>query len=196
MQSYLRSNGLDPDEYFPKTGVAVTNYFGHFESMSKTLFGVDKGPELVAAWEKAVREDPAGTAAKIKNHILNNPGTGRSTAARIVSKWKEHDQIAREYGGRVIGAYEGGSHLNIPDALAKSKTFVDWWMQFHWGEDGAELTRGVNKAILKEFPNAILSNYYSIGRPSPSAPWIDGHYAGTTPMMRVWEEFSRPVGAN
>lgn len=192
MRAYFASKGLDPDNYLPKTGVALTNYFGHFESMSKTLFGVDKGPEMAAAWEKAVKDDPEGTAKKIKDHILNNPGTGRSTAARIVLKWKDHDQAARENGSRVIGSYEGGSHLVIPDALAKSASFTEWWMRFHWGEDGAALTRGVNQAILKEFPDAILSNYYSVGRPSPSAPWMDGHYADRTPLMQVWDEFARP----
>jgi hypothetical protein len=66
-------------------------------------------------------------------------------------------------------------------------------MQYHWGEDGADIARKVNDDLIEAFPGAIIANYKSIGRPGPSNPWIDGHPAAPTPMHEMWNEYARPA---
>ena len=107
-------------------------------------------------------------------------------------QWKEHQKFATEGGSRLIGAYEGGSHLKPPKELSESKEFMKWWRDYHWGPQGADVARSINKELIETFPGVIVANYESIGELSAANPWIDGHYARPTPMLRMWDEFARP----
>jgi hypothetical protein len=94
-------------------------------------------------------------------------------------------------GSTFIGAYEGGSHLNLPAELSKSPAFMAFWRAYHWGEDGAGVAREVNRRLIEAFPGTMIANYLSMGRLNGASPWNDGHYAAPTPMMRMWDEFAR-----
>ncbi len=189
---YLKSKGADPKDYLPKTGVAVTNYYGHFDAMSAAMFGSDK-PEIYAPlWRDAIREDPEAFAGRVSTLLKSGPKNVKANGPWVVARWAEHQRIAEQHGSRLIGAYEGGSHLVPPKELANSKDFLDWWTVFHWGEDGADIARQVNRDLIEAFPGAIIANYESIGAIQPGKPWIDGHYAKPTPMLKMWDEFARP----
>ena len=69
-------------------------------------------------------------------------------------------------------------------------------MAYHWSAQGADVCRRINNDLIEAFPGIVISNYKSIGALSPDAPWNDGHYAKPTPMMKMWDEFSRPDRLN
>lgn len=188
----LKALDEDPSKYLPKTGVAVTNYYGNFNAISKSLFGTPTPAEYAPMWIAAIREDPDALAEKVTKLLTDGPADVKLTSAWIVAHWRMHEAIATKAGSRFIGAYEGGSHLVPPEALAQSKPFLDWWLAYHWGEAGAGVARDVNRDLIEAFPGAIISNYKSIGRPGPQNPWIDGHPAAPTPMLKMWDEFARP----
>lgn len=191
--SYLKMRGENPAAYLPRTGVAVTNYYGNFNAISKSLFGAADAATYAPMWLKAIEEDPQGLADDISNLLKDGPANVKLTSAWIVARWAAHKKIAEQGGSRFIGAYEGGSHLVPPDELSKSKIFLDWWSQYHWGAEGADVARAVNNDLIAAFPDAIIANYKSIGRPGPANPWIDGHPAAPTPMLRMWDEFAKPL---
>jgi hypothetical protein len=192
LAAYLRILGAEPKALLPKTGVAVTNYYGNFNALGAALFGSDEPDVYAPLWIEAVEDDPEALGARISAHLKNAGAAEKLTAAWIAARWAEHRAVAAKAGSRFIGAYEGGSHLVPPRQLTKSEAFLRWWQAYHWGADGADLARSVNQKLIDAFPGAIIANYESIGEIRPGAPWIDGHYAAPTPMLRMWDEFARP----
>lgn len=191
---YVRKSGGDPKALLKQTGVATTNYFGKFSDLTTLIFGETPAGEVTARWIAAAKKDPDGLGRRISAHIIDGPASAKATAAWIVDSWGRHRQIALEFGSTFIGAYEGGSHLNIPVELSQSPEFMAFWTDFHWGERGAEIARQVNRRLIEAYPGVIISNFLSIGQLKGTAPWMDGHYAKRTPMMRMWDEFARPPG--
>jgi len=90
-----------------------------------------------------------------------------------------------KFGVRLIGAYEGGSHLERPAFVDK-----DWYREFIWGEQGGRVNEAVNRAIAKAFPGFILSNYVLAG-PMGGQPWFEGPYGADNPYEQSWEPFMR-----
>ncbi len=191
---YVQKSGDDPRALLNKTGIATTNYFGNFKDLTNLLFGEIPNAEVSARWMAAAKMDKEALARSISDHIISGPANRKATAAWIVDHWGRHRKIALDFGSTFIGAYEGGSHLNIPVELSQSPEFMAFWTDFHWGERGAEITRQVNQRLIEAYPGVIISNFQSIGQLKGTAPWMDGHYANPTPMMRVWDEFARPPG--
>ena len=191
-KAYLKLRGKNPANYLPKTGVAVTNYYGHFRVMSKSLFGESDPKKYASFWIDAVKKDPVGLSQRVSDYIKNGPVGDKADGPWLVAAWKTHKKIAESEGSRFIGAYEGGSHLDLPNQLLKSKVFMDWWFSFHWGREGAAIAREINRRLIREFPGTIIANYKAFGELNGREPWFDGHYAKTTPMMRMWDEFARP----
>jgi hypothetical protein len=190
--AYVESEGGDPKSLLKRTGVAATNYYGHFRDFSATLF---KGPApngYAPLWLEAAASDPDAFSARLSKLLTDGPATLKGSGPWILAQWKEHRRIAEAAGSRFIGGYEGGSHFDLPDQLAKSPEFMAWWTEFHWGNDGAAVARTINQRLIDEFPGIIIANYQSIGNIAGDKPWIDGHYARPTPMMRMWDEFARP----
>jgi len=188
---YVRQAGADPKALLAKTGVATTNYFGKFSDLTTLLFGETPEGEVAARWIAAAKNDPDALARRISDHILNGPASAKATAAWLVDYWGRHRKIALEFGSTFLGAYEGGSHLNLPSELSQSSDFMAFWTDYHWGEQGADVARQINRRLIAAFPGVILSNFLSIGPLKGTAPWMDGHYARSTPMMRMWDEFAR-----
>ncbi len=189
--AYVESKGEDPKAYLAKTGVAVTSYYGKFSDLTTLLFGETAEAEIAGRWLAAVKDDPDAVASKIADHLAEGPASAKATASWLVDHWGRHRAIAIEAGSTFIGAYEGGSHMNLPAELAKSPAFMAFWQDFHWGERGAGINRTVNQRLIDAFPGVMLANYLSMGRLNGGSPWHDGHYAAPTPMMRMWDDFSR-----
>jgi len=192
--AYVASKGADPKTYLARTGVAVTNYYGKFSDLTTLLFGETAEADVAGRWLAAVKADPKAVSARITAHVTKGPASAKATAAWIVDYWGRHRKIALEAGSTFIGAYEGGSHLNLPTELARSPEFMKFWRAYHWGEEGAQVARSVNRRLIEAFPGVMLANYLSIGPLNGSAPWMDGHYSAPTPMMRMWDEFTRSAG--
>ncbi|OFX00439.1 MAG: hypothetical protein A3E78_16120 [Alphaproteobacteria bacterium RIFCSPHIGHO2_12_FULL_63_12] len=189
---YLKKNGVDPKTRFPRTAVAVTNYYAHFSEMSLSMFG-SKDPKVFAPlWIAEIEKDPDGFARRVSSMITDGPKNVKATGPYMIARFKEHQVLAEQAGSRFLGGYEGGSHFTVPKELSTSKTFRDWWMAYHWSEQGADVCRRINNDLIKAFPGIVISNYKSIGTLAPDTPWNDGHYAKPTPMMEMWDEFARP----
>lgn len=191
LAEYLRTLGADPKNYLPKTVVAVTNYYGQFNALGAALFGSPDPAAYAPMWLAALKEDPDALARRVSAHLKDGPANAKLTGKWIAARWAEHKGFAEKAGSRFLGAYEGGSHLLPPKELTKSKDFLDWWTRYHWGEEGADVARVINRRLIDSFPDAVLANYESIGAIEPHAPWIDGHYAKPTPMLKMWDEFAR-----
>ncbi|MFN0024913.1 MAG: hypothetical protein ACKVS5_13555 [Parvularculaceae bacterium] len=191
--AFLIGEGEDPKKYLAMTGVAGTNYFGKFEDLTTLMFGKTPEDAALARWLAAIKADPKALEEKVAGHLTRGPASAKATGPWIAAQWRQHQKIALEAGSAFLGGYEGGSHLNLPGPLAASPEFMAWWRPFHWGEEGAGVARSINAQLIEAFPGAIISNYASIGPLNGAAPWMDGHYAARTPMMRMWEEFSRPA---
>lgn len=189
--AYVAAAGDDPKIFLAKTGVAVTNYFGKFSDLTALLFGETTEEEAPARWLAAIKADPDAVAAKISAHIEAGPASAKATAAWLVDYWGRHRKIALDAGSTFIGAYEGGSHLNLPAELARSPEFMAFWREYHWGAGGAGMARTVNRRLIEAYPGVMIANYLSIGPLNGRSPWMDGHYAAPTPMMRMWDEFTR-----
>lgn len=190
--AYLKLNGANPNAYLPKTGVAVTNYYGHFNDMSQILFGAKNPAEYAPKWIGEIKRDPTGFSKRISTLLTDGPKGLKADLPWLLVRYAEHKAIAEKFGSRLIGAYEGGSHLVPPRELSNDPVFRKWWRDYHWGEEGAAVGRRFNQAIIDAYPDFILSNYRIFGPLSPDSPWVDGHYAEATPVMRMWDEFARP----
>lgn len=191
---YVAKAGGDPKALLKKTGVATTNYYGSFKDLTELLFGKIPDAEVTARWIAAAKADPEALGRKISAHIISGPANRKATAAWIVDLWGQHRKLALDAGSTFIGAYEGGSHLNLPDELAQSSEFMAFWTDFHWGEQGAEIARQVNRQLIEAYPGVMISNFQSMGPLKGKSPWMDGHYIRPTPMLRMWDEFARPQG--
>ena len=190
MRDYFNHKGVNPGPYFERTGVALTTYSGALSSFEDDYIGQLSKESLVPAWEAEIARDPEGAKRAVREHIVNGPQTSLATRDWILWKWRQHREEAAKFGVKVIGAYEGGSHLEPPRELLASPTFTEWWHDYHWGEYGADVMRQINDAVLAEFPDAILSNFLSVGSVGEN-PWVDGHYADETAVTRMWREFGR-----
>ena len=188
---YLKKNGIDPKTSFPKTAVAVTNYYGHFDEMSQSMFGSKDRAVYAPLWIAEIEKDPEGFARRISALLTDGPKTIKATGPNIIARFKEHQALANQAGSRFLGGYEGGSHLTPPKELTRSKTFLDWWMAYHRSEENAAVNRRINNDLIKAFPGIVISNYKSIGTLTPDSPWNDGHYAKPSPMLKMWDEFAR-----
>ncbi len=191
LTDYLTKSGVNPKAYLPKTAVAVTNYYGHFNEMSQSMFG-SKNPAVYAPkWIAEIERDPKGFADRISTLLTSGPRDVKATGPWLLARYAEHKAIAEKAGSRFLGGYEGGSHLTPPKELKKSSAFATWWMAYHWSEQSAEVNRKINNDLIKAFPGIVLSNYKGVGTLTVDAPWNDGHYAQPTPMMKMWDEFAR-----
>lgn len=187
----LEQMKADADALIAKTGVTLTTYTRCSTDFAKNRFGDKEGDPLVRAWENAIDQDPEQLKRDLRNFCVEGPWTISRNLNHVVHNWRRHDNILRKHGIRLIGAYEGGSHDRPKKELRASDKFNSWWLEFQWGPYGADIVRQTNLAVIEAFPGTILSDFDTIGVVG-SAPWLEGHYAHKTDLMRVWDEFARP----
>lgn len=187
----LENMGENASAVAAKTGVALTTYTSCSTGFGAKRFGKRDGAALARAWEGAIAEDPEGLKRGLHDYCINATRNNDLNLHHVLESWKRHRDIIEPHGLRLIGAYEGGSHDWPRDLLKASETFSAWWREFHWGPYGADVVRQTNLALIEEFPGVMLSDFDSIG-PIGGAPWVEGHYAQETDLMRVWDEFARP----
>ncbi len=191
----LEAMRIDRATVLANTGVAITSYHNCANGFVEARFGDPKSNEARTAFEKAIAEDGEALKDEARDYCLNSPASTRFTKAWIIARWKAHDLMAKRGGVRLIGAYEGGSHETPHRNLLKSRTIKDWWTDYHWGVQGADVVRQINLDLIDLFPGVILSNYTGMSEVG-GHPWNDGHYDENTEMQQMWREFGRPANSN
>lgn len=187
----LDALGADTDALTAKTGVALTTYTRCSGGFGANRFNKAEGDALVRAWEKAIADDPEQLKRDLHDYCVNATTDNDYNVRKLMTYWRRQHAEIQRHGLRLIGAYEGGSHDWPRELLGASETFRDWWRDYHWGPYGADVVRQTNLAIIEQFPGVMLSDFDSIGEIG-GAPWLEGHYAKDTDLMRVWDEFARP----
>ena len=174
-KDWLASKGEDWSKHAPGFGVSVATYWA-------ATWEAFLAPEQ---WPAAISDDPDGTAKRFADFILTHPA--QFGLRSVLTKLAENQREAAAFGVPLIGAYEGGSHLEKPKYVDQ-----DWYTDFHWGVEGGRVNRVANQAIADAFPGFILSNYGLVGAVG-GQPWFEGLYGSDNPHMRSWEPFLRPA---
>ena len=191
LTTYLCQKNINPSSITKKIGVALTTYHGG-EDAYRALVKPQTGENLVQAYEREIITNGSALKSRLHSYYTNSSEDVILTKAWIVERWKRHREMAATYNAKIIGAYEGGSHDNPPPELIQSEIFKNWWSEYHWGVEGSDVVRQVNRAIIDEFPGVILSNFTPIGASGDHrSPWYDGHYSENTEMSRMWSTFER-----
>lgn len=187
----LQQMQADADALIAKTGITLTTYTRCSRGFAKNRFGRREGAALTRAWEAAIDENPEELKRELRDYCVNKPELDVHNVGFIVNNWHRHNKVLQRQGFRLIGAYEGGSHDRPAQELRASRKFNSWWIGFQWGPYGADIVRQMNLAIIEAFPGVMISDFDSMGVVG-DAPWLEGHYAHETDLMRVWDEFARP----
>lgn len=172
-KAWLESKGEAWEKHAPGFGVSVASYW------SATWEAFASAEE----WPRLIEADPDGTAKRFADFILNDPA--QFGLKSVLDMLRQNRTEGAQFGVAMIGAYEGGSHLERPAYVPK-----EWYADFHWGEEGARVNYEVNRAIAEAFPGFILSNYVLAG-PTGGQPWFDCMYGEPTPLCESWETFKR-----
>ncbi len=216
-KAYLESQGHAWDTHAPHFGASVASYWSAtwyyfvasapervaYEAAQNQLWKaisskdenrIKEAQNFVDAiedgWEKLwldqIETDPDGTARRFADFILTDPA--QFGLPSVLDVMRQNQKEAAKFGVPMLGAYEGGSHLERPGYIPK-----DWYKAFLWGEHGGRVNREVNAAIAKAFPGFILSNYGLAGA-AGSQPWFEGFIGADNPYARSWEPYLHPVG--
>ncbi len=179
---WLESQGERWEDHAPAFGVSVASYWGAEEA-----YGAVSGHHGHQAGGHDLQ--PETIAAALEDYLLNGKPGAKAPGSRnaVVNDFREHARQGAKYGVRLIGAYEGGSHLERREPLS-----WDAYKAFIWGEEGARANRAVNDALAAEFPGIILSNYVLAGPPG-GQPWFEGPLGADNPYARSWEPYLRPA---
>lgn len=173
MKRFLEQNGEAWDDHAPEIGISVASYWGGGPNWN--------GVATPQQWQNAGESE----AIALTDRLLNGPASELATKAWILKRFEDHAKAGEQYGVKIIGAYEGGSHLEKPGYVPRE--FYEQWL---WGEHGARVNKGVNDALAAAYPGIILSNYVLAG-PTGGQPWFDGQYGETTEMNRSWSAYQR-----
>jgi hypothetical protein len=169
----MEARGKVWEEQAPDFGVSVASYWGSPDNWSAVA--------SAAQWPGAGETE----AAALEDRLINGPAAEWGTRAWVLARFDDHAQIGAGFGVRLVGAYEGGPHLEKPREVAR-----DFYTAFLWGARGAAVNTAVNDALAEAYPGIILSNYVLAG-PIGGQPWFDGEYGEANEMQQSWEKYQR-----
>ncbi len=172
-KKFMESHGEAWADHSPDIGVSVASYWGGLPNWFSVL-----PPNQ---WSSAGEAD----AQALENRLLNGPANEIATLRWVLTKFAGHASAAAPYSVSIIGAYEGGSHLEKPYEVPS-----DFYASFVWGPHGARVNGAVNDALAAAYPGIILSNYVLSGQ-TGGQPWFDGPYGEDNDMQRSWEKYQR-----
>ncbi len=173
-KAFIEARGENWDEWAPKFGVSVASYWGGMPNW--------RSAGTVDEW----RNPTPDFWRRVEDQILNGPADEIATKAWVLARFAEHEAEGAHYGVRLIGAYEGGSHLEKPHEMP-SDAYEAW----HWGEAGGRVNAAVNQAIADAYPDIILSNYVLAG-PKGGQPWFEGPIGDeNNTMIDSWSQFQK-----
>lgn len=198
VKAYLEDHNLDAEKWMPNFAVATTSYYrGGFHFIERGGFLDAENPDdWRGRWLSELRRSPQALAARIEDHILNGPETVNGTLAWVLDRKRRQRAIALEYGASYIGDYEGGSHDTLDRRLRDVPEALAFYKDFMGSARAARIQKGVNDAVLREFPDAMISDFTRIGEPNdPSNPWIEQMWDRPTPVSEVLDSYLRPARA-
>ncbi|MFC2953094.1 hypothetical protein ACFOOP_14235 [Marinicaulis aureus] len=173
-KAYMDKKGERWAEHAPGFGVSVASYWGYHEGLTES--GID----------------PSDLDA-LEDYFLNGSDRLLGTRANVLKLFRGAAAQGAQYGVKLIGAYEGGSHFTRPcKTWDPNRGCVEYAMttaqyrEFQWGERGGRINYEINKALADEFPGVILSNYVLAGPPG-GQPWFEGPIGAENPYARSWE---------
>jgi len=172
-KKFMKSNGEAWVDHSSDIGVSVASYWGGLPNWFSVL-----PPDQ---WKTAGESD----AKALEDRLINGPSNEIATKAWVLNKFAGHASQAAPFGVTIIGAYEGGSHLEKPYEVPSG-----FYASFVWGPHGARVNRAVNDALAAAYPGIILSNYVLSGQ-TGGQPWFDGPYGEDNDMQRSWEKYQR-----
>jgi hypothetical protein len=156
-------------------GVTTTGYYrGAFEDTGGGLFGRSvKGDAWRAEWLRRLDADPEAFAQYLYDYMASAKPR-MENVAWVVAQSKLHEQIAKKYGARYIGQYEGSSHDTLDRELAKNVKALAFYKAWQAGPRHAAIIRLQAEQMSAAFPGVILSNYQHYGNDgvNPKAPWV------------------------
>ncbi len=177
MKAYVEDRERVWADFAPRLGVSVASYWGSRQSW-KAVMGEDE-------WPAAIASDPVGAAKRLADFYIGGPDHVIATKSWVLKKFSNHAFQAEQYGVKLIGAYEGGSHDERPRYING-----DFYRNYLWGPEGARVNTAVNDALAEAYPGIILSNYATVGPPG-GQPWFDGFYDENNDMQRSWAKYER-----
>ncbi len=201
---YFKEKGIDPAPYLARLGVSTASYFYDAMAMDlKTgLFPAESDAARDAQWLAAIKADPEGLARRLTDRIAAAPASTFGGIAWAAQMRAAHEKLSLDAGAFFLGDYEGHDHFMPPGSLGANPIFVNWFEDWRSGPEGERLTKAWADALLAQNPNAVLSNYHSIGARDPegasksdnqlASPWIDAAPGEENGRTRGLEHFLRP----
>lgn len=187
---YFEANNIDPAPYLSRAGVSTAPYFhGAFDRKRGPIRAADN-----SSYEKALMErinaDPEGFAEELADWIITHPG--KWAMPWTFNRRAQAQSIAENAGMKFIGDYEGGTHDKAPAGLRHDKVFLKWYYDvFLDGPAGERIAREWVTQSLAQNPDAIVSNYGTLGPRDVLRPWNDGFYGMNTGRNRGLEPYLR-----
>jgi hypothetical protein len=188
---YFKDKGLDPAPYLKRLGVSTQSYFGDAFSVETGLIKALDDADRLAKWTAAIEADPEGLKKRLTDHILSTPASVQGSLPWVVARRAAHQALAEKSGAFFLGDYEGGDHNTVPGLLAKDPRFLGWFREWREGPEGERLLKAWADALLAQNPEAVVSDYHSIGDFQPGKPWVEaapgeenGRTRGLAPYLR------------
>ena len=160
-KAYIEKIGENWDDHKGDFGASVASYFGWDDPTSK---GVD-----------------VNNLEELADYFLNGPETDSGTKANVIKHVRDNINRAALYGVKFIGFYEGSWHFGKPASMSR-----ELYTEFLWGPLGANVNYEINKALTKEFPGVILSNYV-LGGAKGGQPWFEDITDPDAPYNQSWQ---------
>lgn len=202
--AYFADHDIDPSPYLARLGVSTASYYqGVFEenATNAVVGGSPSDGDWSQRWLKAIKTDPEALQRRATDFIINGSPDIVGTIPNLVRQRKEHQKLAEEAGAFFLGDYEGESHENGGGPLKQNPTFVNWTEDWRSGPQGERMTRAWIEAMQKQNPNAVISNFTSIGPRDPEgdaptdkdlmAPWVDNFWDEETGRTRALNAYLR-----
>lgn len=164
-KNWADRSGIGWESLAPKFGTSVASYWGNGNFPDDLDYG---------------------DFDALTDHFLNGSATHWGTINAILSALADINEMSQNYGVKMIGAYEGGSHFNRPPSMTRAD--YDAWL---YGADGGRVNAAVNDAIRDVYPDFILSNYVWQG--PRGEPWLEGLSSDNNPLAESWDKYLRPV---
>lgn len=173
---HIESRGEVWADYSANMGYSIASYWGGEKSWA--------AQQPFTQWATEIAADPVAAAKKRADWLITQPGN--FTLRWVMNRFNLHTSAAANYGVKMTGAYEGGSHdirhKQIPGNFYKS---------YLWGPEGARVNQAVNDALIAAYPGIVITNYGTIGAVG-GQPWHEGPYGATNEYALSWDKYKRP----
>lgn len=198
-KDYFTQKGADPAAWLARVGVSVTSYYQDaFQPTAafKSLGFTADGSAYRTALQNEIKRDPVAAARRLADWTINGPVGSGMSIPNMVAMQRQHADVARRYGAKFIGDYEGGDHeLGIGD-WGRDASYVAMMKEFRYGAEGKRVTDAWVAALKGRDAGTIIANYQGVG-PNPDGPdltlpWVDCYYGsncgreqGLAPVLRA-----------